>query len=701
MAENSKFHKLLEPGQIGKVKIKNRMFKTGAGSTLGDGSGRVHQRHKAFYGALAKGGLGLIVVEGPSFYHVPGSQDPPASPFLRLDEDTFIPPLKELTDLIHKYDCQTFLQTMIGGATESAPGAQPLSSSFLTPEELKLRQPYHKGYLLRAPKSPRPYTIDELGDLKVKWVEVAERAARAGFDGIELNAGNGHLLNAFHSRVWNRRDDKYGCQNLENRTRLTVELLQAIKKKLGQDFVVTVGVTVAEYGIEDATTLVEGVGMAGIIAQAGADAIWARVHGYQNVSMDIIWPERVFIPEPPNPLPKEMDWARFGAGSHAPLAAAVKKVVSVPVLVAGRFDPELAEKTLEEGKADFIGMTRRLQADPELPNKVAEERLDDIAPCTACSHCLESNSNRVPIICRINAALGHEGEYAILPAKNRKKVVVVGGGPAAMEAARVAAIRGDEVWLYEKDRKLGGLMPMAALVKGTEVEDIPAMVRYLEHQIRKLGVKIHTGKEFVPSMVDELKPDVVILAAGGIPVIPDIPGINRSIVISSGALHHRLKLLLRFLGPEALRSLTRYWMPLGKRVVIIGGAIQGLELAEFLVKRGRKVTVVDSAQELGALMPVRNRIKLMKWLPEKGATLISGARYKEVTDKGLTILTRDGQQQILEADTIATALPLKSNTRLIKEFEGKVPEVYAIGDCNEPRLILHAVADGYRVANSI
>jgi 2,4-dienoyl-CoA reductase (NADPH2) len=703
MTVKTGFEKLLEPGRIGKVVTRNRIFKTGAGSTLGDGSGKVNVRHKAFYGAFARGGAGLIVVEAcnidrPSDAGIAAG----SGTVLRFDTDEFIPSLRELVELIHKYNCPTFLQMMMGGATESAPGVQGVSSSSLSPEEIKERQPYHKAYLVDNPQSPRELTIEEIESIVEKFVAAAERASKAGFDGVEVNGGNGHLINAFISRVWNRRHDKYGCDSLENRSRFLVEIVQGIKKRMGQDFPVTVNFNAAEYGIDNVTKLEEGIRFAQIIQEAGADAILGRAHGYKDVSMDIVWPERIFIPEPPDPLPKDCYWKEYGAGAFMPIAAAIKKAVSVPVLLSGRIYPELGESILRQGKADFIGITRRLQADPELPNKLASGRADEIAPCTACSHCLDSNSFRLPVVCRINPALGGEEEYVLTPAQKKKKVVVVGGGPAAMEAARVAAVRGHEVSLYEKESKLGGLLPMAALVKGTEVEDLPAMVTYLKTQMKKLNIDVHLGQEFTPSLADSVKPDVVILATGGLSYVPEIPGIYRRNVVTNTKLHRQLKIFLKIFGPNTLRWLTKFWMPLGKKVVIIGGAIQGCELAEFLVKRGRKVTLLDTSTELCELMPVRNKIKLLKWLPKKGATLIGGIKeYVEITGDGLTIVTGDGQRRTIEADTIVTALPLKPDTALEKGLEGKVPEVYSVGDCREPRLIIHAVADGNRIARSI
>jgi 2,4-dienoyl-CoA reductase (NADPH2) len=271
-----------------------------------------------------------------------------------------------------------------------------------------------------------------------------------------------------------------------------------------------------------------------------------------------------------------------------------------------------------------------------------------------------------------------------------------------MEAARVSALRGHEVILYEKSRSLGGLLPMAALVKGLEIECLPAIVRYLKGQITKLGVKIKLGKKVTPSTIDDIKPDVVILATGGIPVTPEIKGINNSKVVSSARLHGMLKFILKFIDPQTLRWLTKLWIPVGKRVIIIGGGINGCELAEFLVKRGRKVTIVETADTLGEGMVNHLRLQLLWWFREKDVTMITGIKeYVEINDKGLVVLMPEGYKRTIEADSIIPAVPMKSDTVLFQELEGKVDELYNVGDCNEPKLIVDAIGDGFRVGRSI
>ena len=691
MIGKARFEKLLEPSYIGQVRTKNRIIKTANGTSFIEPTGYVGERAKAYYETMAKGGVGLLIVESCGVEYPLGVQHPPVQ--FHLDDDKYIPSYSELTQVVHKHGCPVFLQFQHAGPwnpTRLLPKRDTKAASALTKSELP-------GPDFAVPRGLSLAEVKEYVDI---WAKAAERAAKAGFDGVEINGATCHQINTFFSRIWNKREDEYGCKTLENRARFMCNIVREIKKRLGRDFTVTVLINIAEYGHEKATTVAEGVSFARFLQDAGADAIQVRAHSYGHRG-GLLQPDRLLYPEPPKSLPKDLDWSRKGVGATVPLAEAVKKVVSIPVFCACRLDPKLGEKFLQEGKLDFVGMTRRLLADPELPNKVASGRLEDIVPCTGCLYCMDVRNKNKPLECRVNATLGREQEYVIKPAEKKKKVMVVGGGPAGMEAARVAALRGHEVMLCEKGPKLGGLIPVAAMVKDLELKELVALVRYLKIQITKLGVTIRLGKEVNSPVIEEFKPDVVVLAAGGIHTVAEIPGINRRNVVSSSTLHRTLKTYTRFLGPKTLEWLTRFWMPIGKRVIIIGGAIQGCELAEFLVKRGRKVTIVDTTEALGEGMTVDDQLRLFPWLDEKGVARLTGVKYEEITDKGLAIITKDGERKTLEADTIVLALPLKPNTDLLKSLDGKVPEIYPIGDCREPRLIADAIADGSRIAYTI
>jgi len=302
----------------------------------------------------------------------------------------------------------------------------------------------------------------------------------------------------------------------------------------------------------------------------------------------------------------------------------------------------------------------------------------------------------VSIRCRVNAALGYDQDYEIRPAQKKKKVVVVGGGPAGMEAARVAAIRGHEVILYEKENRLGGLLRWVAMIKGLDVDsDAMILVDYLKNQIDKLGVTVRLGTEFNLSLIQETKPDALILATGGIPTVPEISGINRSNVVSIDDLYRRMKDDLELIEPNIMRGMNKYWESVGKRVVIIGGTIEGSGLAEFLVERCRDVTLVDENAIWGDTPLLRSpSMEKVTRMPE--------VRYEKITDKGLIVTTKDGKAETIEADTIITASSPKLDTQLLKAVEGKVPEVHLVGSEDpEPSCILNAIGNGYRVAKKI
>jgi 2,4-dienoyl-CoA reductase (NADPH2) len=682
----------MEPAYIGRVQSRNRIIKNGTGLFYDtkEERGHMNDTNIAVYEALAKGGVGLLVAASAPLIDadVPG---------FRIDRDEYIPGFSKLATAIHKHGCPAFVQIFHVGPMSplffKAPGGVAASS-------------------IPKSESPRPFfevarelAIPEIRDIVERFGKAAERVREAGFDGIELNGATNHLLNSFLSRAWNRRQDAYGCGSLESRARIVVEIIQDIKRRNGKDFAIIALINGAEVGLKQGITLQESKEFARMLQAAGADAIEVRAEFYMRTDDDqrrdsTHFPEIYFFPEPPKVVGAHIDASHHGVGASMPLAAAIKKVVSVPVIVAGRQTPELGEKAIRSGMVDFISLNRPLLADPELPNKLAAGGIEDIRPCTSCLTCFDFGEHAQPVHCQVNAALGREREYVIKEAERKKRVMVIGGGPAGMEAARVAALRGHSVMLYEKERRLGGSLPLAALVKGFERENPLSLVRYLATQVKKLGVIVHRGQEVSRALIEEVKPDVLIIAAGGTHTVPKLPGINRSNVVTSRELHRRLKFYLRFFSPRFLTLLTKFWMPLGKRVVIMGGGVQGCQTAEFLVKRGRKVTIVDTAKDIGeGLLETLVKPHLLMWLADKGVTMMAKVKYVKITDKGLAI-TEKGKKQTIEADTIVTAMPLESNTDLLKELKGSVPEVYAIGDCKEPHLIIDAIAEGSRIARA-
>jgi len=308
--------------------------------------------------------------------------------------------------------------------------------------------------------------------------------------------------------------------------------------------------------------------------------------------------------------------------------------------------------------------------------------------------------------CRTNAALGREKEYEIKPAEKRKTVMVVGGGPAALEAARVAALRGHEVSLYTAMRKLGGSMLVAAVVKGTQKEDLPGFARYYETQMKKLDVEVHRGIKVTAELVKQVGPDVLLVAAGAKHDVPTIPGIDSRKVMTGEKLHHLLKSLLRSAGPKFLRWGTKFALPvmLGKDVVVIGGRLHGCQTAEFLVKRGRNVTIVDTCprEQIGeGLLETFMKPSLLLWLEDRGVEILSEVEYQEINKAGLVVTTKDGNRRTLKASKILTAMPMLPDTEVAQRLRGTVKEVYVLGDSREPGLIFDAVADGAKVGRTI
>jgi 2,4-dienoyl-CoA reductase-like NADH-dependent reductase (Old Yellow Enzyme family)/thioredoxin reductase len=653
MAGLSRFEKLLEPIQIGKMTLRNRIVMPAMNTNFGSEEGYVTQRTKDYYEERAKGGVGLVTVEAACVDYpigkITGRQ-------LAIDNDKFLPGLSELAQCIHRHGAKASSQLHHGGprADYAVTHIQPVSASPIA--------------VLRG-VVPTELTPGDIAKIIARYGEAAERAKRAGFDAVEIQFGGGYLLAAFLSRVTNKRQDNYGGE-LKNRARIHLEILKTVKEAVGQSYPVLCRMNSKEYGeeygLDGCLTVKEAQQFARMVEDGGANAISVHVCGFTQVRGSLA--VDVFKAHPDE------------RGAMLPSAHEIKKVVSVPVITVGRFDPELANKVLQENKADLVAFGRGLLADPQLPNKIISGTVEDIAPCILCHTCLDSLYRDQPVRCSVNAALGRELDYQIRRAEKKKKVVIIGGGPAGMEAARVTALRGYEVVLYEKGYELGGQLLVASLPP--EKDRISALTRYLVTQVIKLGVKLELGKEANSTIIEEAKPDVVIIATGTCPIIPEIPGIQRdNVAIAEDVL----------LGKKEVKE----------KVVIIGGGIVGCEVAEFLVDKGKKVIVVEMLPRMALKMPFTRREQLLTRLKEKGTTLLSNVKCEGFMEKGNLIITKEGKETTLEVDTIILAAGAKPKRQLFEVLKSKFTEIHLAGDCAEPRDILAAIDDASRIARLI
>ncbi|MCX6000447.1 MAG: FAD-dependent oxidoreductase [Chloroflexi bacterium] len=633
------FHRLFEPIQINKMVVKNRFGMAAMGTGLCVGmSGWVSPRIKDYYEARARGGTGLIIVENAMIDWDNGRN---SDSVMSIDDDKFIPRLAELAEAIKEHSARACLQIQHCGQEARIDGQKVAPSAV----------PHRTG-------TPRALTKEEITRLVTLYAAAAGRARQAGFDAVELHGAHRYLIAEFLSPETNRRTDEYGG-DAAGRARFLVEILRAIRDTVGPDFAVWTRMNAREKGIKGGLTLEDAQQIARLAQAAGADALDVSAWGA----------------DAPGQTP----------GDILHLAEAIKRVVTVPVMaVGGRMTPEVAEQAVREDRIDIALIGRGLIADPDFANKVAAGRPEDIRPCIGCWECIPQEHHvgtgrweqRESIRCTVNAAMGHEQELEIRRADTPRRIVVVGGGPAGMEAARVAALQGNRVTMLERSEALGGLLPLAALAPRKQY--IGDLIRYLIRQMSTLAVDVRLGTQATANLILSLHPDAAILAAGAEPLVPDIPGLDKANVAKA---------------VDVLAGKVE----VGQRVVVIGGALLGCETAEILAAKGKQVTVTRRGLEMGTGLSEPLRRALLGRLAKAGVVLRPGVRYEGLTQEGLAIINRDGQTETIPADTVVLAAGSRPRIDLLQALEGKVPRIDRIGDCLEARGIRDAIHEGAKL----
>lgn len=663
------FESLFTPMKIGKVEIKNRIgMAPMAPSGMITPDNCFNQRAADYYVERARGGAGLIITGGIEVENQIEQTKLGIFQNVSTNPVAFALNSSEMVERIHAYGSKIFLQITMGFGrslfldfVDSHPVAPSAISHFWDPSI-----------------TCRELTTGEVEYMVQKMAEAAKVAASAGFDGVEVHAMHeGYLLDQFTLAAFNKRTDKYGG-DLRGRLQLPIEILQAIKAKVGQDFPVILryGVKSCIKGLnqgglpgedyeEFGRDLQEGLEAAKILEEAGYDAFNADLGSY----------EALYWAHPPGYIDH---------GCYLPYVEKLKEVVSVPVLTAGRMDnPELARNAIKEEKVDMVLLGRGLLADADWPNRVKAGEIDKIRPCLGCHDgCMGRLESGKVISCAVNPACGREEEYRLYPPLKSKKIMVIGGGIAGMETARVAALRGHQVSLYEKNSLLGGHLLEASVPDFKK--DERTLLKWYEQELKENGVDIYLETEVNSELMNKTNPDEVIVATGAKDKIPPIPGIEKEQVLT--ACH-------ALMNKEII----------GEEVVIVGGGLVGCEIALWLSDQGKKVTIVEMMDELlkSVFVSHANDMMLKDMIKFHDVEVKTNTSLLEIQDESVLTINKQFIKQRIKADTIIIAIGYTSDDDLYKEIREIHPKVHIIGDARKVQNIMYAIWDGYEIGRTL
>lgn len=635
---------LFSKGKIGSLELRNRIVLPPMGTNMAAFSGEASDEIIGFYEARAKGGCGLIITEitrvdegaGAGMLHQ-----------LSVTSPKYVRGLEKLADAVHKYDSRVFLQLHHPGREISSAqlgGIQPVAPSPLPCKAVG--------------ETPRELTTEECGKLVRKFVRGASLAKLAGIDGVELHAAHGYLIDEFLSPYSNRRTDRYGG-SFEGRLTFLAEIVTGIRKVCGPDFPISVRLSCDEF-VEGGLKLEDSVKIAQALEKLGVSSI--------NVSAGI-YESGYAIIEPQG----------FPEGWKKHLATEIKRNVSIPVIAVNNIKyPSTAEKYLEEGVCDFVAVGRGQIADPEWGNKARGGRDGEIRKCLGCMYCFRSLGLQRPVECTVNPRVGRERLFTEDKLKadgGGRPVAVVGGGPGGMQAAALCAKRGYRVTLFEQNASLGGTMLLAE--KPPHKEILAELVKTMSGELERAGVRVLLNTKGTVENVKALNPCGVILAVGGFPIVPSLPGIDAPRVCTAEQI----------LSGEIELS--------GKKAAIIGGGVTGLETAEVL-SPDNAVTVAEMKKDVGDTLYVTVKMMLLNALKSAGVTILTGQKLTEVRS-GSVLLTAvsSGEIRELEADAVVLAMGVRPDRAAAEEFEAAFPRVIRVGDVSRPAQIADAVREAH------